>query len=229
VRRCCHCSAALWVERRVDGQYAAQGFPIAGWQAMKSQWESWEPRTAVGWQEPDVINDILACAGREFTRYTPTDRSTRDFVELVDPAISVVVATAELAAYHPSLNPLAERLHPMHPLSDEAFYEAGKLLAQAIWILIALLMPKLWRDPRSDAHRWLPLHRGDRTHLKRLASTQRHMSEPDYPGRRSFASESLGWFAGAAAAADRELVESWDRILARAEDLVWEQREASIY
>lgn len=146
---------------------------------MKSAWESWEPWTATGWQQPDVIKDILACAAREFTRYTPTDRSVSDFIDLVDPAIAVVVATAGLGSQHSALKPVAQRLHPPRPLSDEAFSEAESLLAQTIWILIALLAPELWRDPQCDAHHWLPLDPEGRAWMERLASTPAGVVGPD--------------------------------------------------
>src|SRR3981081_1076380 len=71
VRRCCRCSAALSIERAASGRYQALPLTPATWKAMKSAWESWEPWTATGWQQPDVIKDILACAAQEFTRYTP--------------------------------------------------------------------------------------------------------------------------------------------------------------
>lgn len=207
----------------------------ATWKALKSAWESWEPWTAIGWQQPDVIKDILACASREFTRYTPTERSVRDFIDLVDPAITVVVATAELGLHHPALEPLAQKLHPLHPLSDEAFSGAETLLAHATWILIAFLAPELWRDPHSDAHRWLPLDPDGRACLERLTSTQPLVAGPDDADaaagssdvgasrrafRRSFVRDSLKWFAGATAAADRELLEAWDQVLGKAEDLM---------
>lgn len=120
VRRCCRCNAALSIEPSAGRGYQAMPLTAATWKAMKSAWESWEPWTATGWQQPDVIKDILACAAREFTRYTPTERSPRDFIDLVNPAITVVIATTGLASQHPALKPLAQSLHPPRPLSDEA-------------------------------------------------------------------------------------------------------------
>ena len=120
-------------------------------------------------------------------------------------------------------------------------------MAQTIWILIALLSPKLWRDPHSDAHRWLPLDREGRAWMERLASTPAGVvgshdaeeaaapasSDSGAPnrraGRRSIARDSLEWFAGAGATADRQLLEAWERILRQAEDLMWDQRDATVY
>lgn len=213
---------------------------------MKSAWESWEPWTATGWQQPAVISDILACAAREFTRYTPTERNVRDFIDLVNPAITVVVATAGLGSQHAALKPLTQRLHPSRPLSDEAFSEAGTLLARTIWILIALLAPEQWREPHSDAHRWLPLDAEGHAWMEHLAPAQAREHGRDDPEaaatlprsdsgaarravRRSSAHDSLEWFAGADAAADRQLLEAWERILCEAEGLMWDEREATLY
>lgn len=47
--------------------------------------------------------------------------------------------------------------------------------------------------------------------------------------RRAIAHDSLEWFAGAAAVSDPQLLEAWERTLGQAEDLMWDQREATVY
>jgi hypothetical protein len=93
-------------------------------------------------------------------------------------------------------------------ISDEAFSEAEALLAHAIWILAALLEPEQWRDPQSDAHRWLPLDSEGHAWMERLVS------------HKSNSREVLEWFAGPAAAADRQLLEAWTQILGQAKELM---------
>jgi hypothetical protein len=235
VRRCCHCGAALIVERAANGTYDAHPLSPETWEAMKSAWRSWEAWTAIGWQEPNVIKDILACAGQEFTRLTPTERKFPAFHDLVDPAIAVVIAAAELGSEHPELQPLAQRLHPSRPLSDEVFREAESLLAQAIWILIARIAPDQWHDPQSHAHRRVPLDAAGRPWMERLALPQdalvgtRQLQPPVTEDYARFLSGSLEWFAGAEAASTPFLVQAWGRILGDAENLMWDAMEATQY
>jgi hypothetical protein len=209
---------------------------------MKRGWASWEPWAAVGWQRPEVINSILACVARRFTRFTTRETSVGDFFDLADPAISVVVAAAELGSRYTVLSPVAVALHPPHPLSDEAFSAAEALFAKAMWILIARLAPHRWEDPQSDAHRWLPLDREGHTWMERLTGATAPAADAAASGAASaypeasrrpsagvFARDSLEWFAGSGTIDYLELREEWECILARAEDLMWERLGATIY
>jgi hypothetical protein len=189
-----------------------------------------------------VINSVLACVARRFQRFTTRETSVGDFVDLTDPAISVVVAAAELGSRYTVLSPVAVALHPRHPLSDEAFSAAEALFAKAMWILIARLAPHRWEDPQSDAHRWLPLDREGHAWMERLTGTPAPAADAAATGAASaysearhrpsagvFARDSLEWFARRGTIDDLQLRGEWERILSGAEDLMWEQLGASIY